>query len=536
MKKFAPFACLVALAGCEADNSSQAPSMTTQPTSQPTTQPTTTQIVVPTNVAVKFYSEHEVNAAFANYMGMETDGQSLIDSKRNRVILVNGDELTPAQQQVNDNGYVGTADDFVANWFHQLAGPYSLGSVPNSISLATHFAELGYSPNPIQDSAYHGDELAKDAIIIARNGLTDVNGKALYFVNYDALAAKFAGSVIRGVGDTTELVCTDIANNQTSAFVAQALAQNGQPTSNWSLNLSTLASSSALFGTTQNNLYTCQPSDESGNSNVVVEFYSHSGNTPAEVLVSTQASDVQPAVRSFEFNGTSYDMAGGGLLTVSDADGHDVKVQQVIKDSQGSVLASSEHYASRGTIKSIAIADVPGATTWQAIITEAYAGTYAPGSSQGCQAAEVPLNSIVSKSLLNGLFTSEQAASDTPVAEVPADWAEQERDYLTRNNTAHFDLGAATLLAETKDIINAHVSYLIGNPDAKISVQGHADDCGTSDYNLTLSEQRAEAIRHYMTFKGVKADQIETINFGDSRPISVDPSLNRRVEIHYLSW
>lgn len=89
---------------------------------------------------------------------------------------------------------------------------------------------------------------------------------------------------------------------------------------------------------------------------------------------------------------------------------------------------------------------------------------------------------------------------------------------------------------EAQGMIAAHVGYLIGNPNAKISVQGHADDCGTSDFNLTLSEQRAEAIRHYMTFKGVKADQIETINFGDSRPISVDPSLNRRVEIHYLAW
>lgn len=91
---------------------------------------------------------------------------------------------------------------------------------------------------------------------------------------------------------------------------------------------------------------------------IAVEFYTHSGNTPAEVLVSTQASDAQPAGRSFEFNGTAYDMASGVLLTVSDSDGHDVKVQQVIKDAQGSVLASSEHYAMGGTIKSIAIADV----------------------------------------------------------------------------------------------------------------------------------------------------------------------------------
>lgn len=103
----------------------------------------------------------------------------------------------------------------------------------------------------------------------------------------------------------------------------------------------------------------------------------------------------------------------------------------------------------------------------------------------------------MSKSSLNGLFTSEQAASDIPVEEVPADWAEQERDYLTRNNTAYFGLGAATVEAEAREIINAHVGYLIGNPNAKISVQGHADACGTSGYNLTLSEQRAEAIRLY---------------------------------------
>ena len=86
--------------------------------------------------------------------------------------------------------------------------------------------------------------------------------------------------------------------------------------------------------------------------------------------------------------------------------------------------------------------------------------------------------------------------------------------------------------------IEAHSRYLAEHPGALITLEGHADERGSREYNIALGERRAHAVRQLMTLLGATNPQIRTISYGEERPAAVghDEStwqLNRRVEIIY---
>lgn len=132
----------------------------------------------------------------------------------------------------------------------------------------------------------------------------------------------------------------------------------------------------------------------------------------------------------------------------------------------------------------------------------------------------------------------EEAADEmVEMVEEPAiDWAQQERDFLVENSTVYFDFDQSTIRSDARSTLAAHVGYLIANSGATVSLEGHADERGTREYNVALGERRAQAVESYMKIKGVKDGQIEVTSFGEERPVSTDDAMNRRVEVRYLAW
>ncbi len=103
----------------------------------------------------------------------------------------------------------------------------------------------------------------------------------------------------------------------------------------------------------------------------------------------------------------------------------------------------------------------------------------------------------------------------------------------------YFDFDKYNVKEEFADLIQAHSNYLTMNSGAQVSLQGHADERGTAEYNLALGQKRADAVKKVMmTAYGVEAKQVETISYGKERP-AVQGSTeeawakNRRVEIVY---
>ncbi len=106
------------------------------------------------------------------------------------------------------------------------------------------------------------------------------------------------------------------------------------------------------------------------------------------------------------------------------------------------------------------------------------------------------------------------------------------------NRTIYFEYDSIKVLESERAAIEAHARYLSEHPGASITLEGHADERGTREYNVALGEERAIAIRQIMTLLGAAGQQIRTISYGEERPAAVghDESawrLNRRVEIIY---
>lgn len=88
----------------------------------------------------------------------------------------------------------------------------------------------------------------------------------------------------------------------------------------------------------------------------------------------------------------------------------------------------------------------------------------------------------------------------------------------------HFEFNKYRILPEAKIILEDIAELLQDNPKWRILVEGHCDERGTNEYNLTLGEQRAQAARRYLASLGVADSRFQTISYGEERP--VDPRHN----------
>jgi OmpA-OmpF porin, OOP family len=99
----------------------------------------------------------------------------------------------------------------------------------------------------------------------------------------------------------------------------------------------------------------------------------------------------------------------------------------------------------------------------------------------------------------------------------------------------NFDVDKATLRPESMGTINQIKQVLNDNPDLKFEIDGHTDSSGNAAHNLTLSQQRADAVKAELVTLGISASRLTTKGYGDTKPISDNSTPegkanNRRVE------
>jgi len=82
----------------------------------------------------------------------------------------------------------------------------------------------------------------------------------------------------------------------------------------------------------------------------------------------------------------------------------------------------------------------------------------------------------------------------------------------------HFDFDRYSLRPEATRVLDEAVRALTDNPDLKIEIEGHTCNIGTAEYNLALGERRATSVREYLTSRGVGADRLRTVSYGEERP------------------
>jgi peptidoglycan-associated lipoprotein len=84
-----------------------------------------------------------------------------------------------------------------------------------------------------------------------------------------------------------------------------------------------------------------------------------------------------------------------------------------------------------------------------------------------------------------------------------------------------FPVNESTLTAEATRTLNGQANWLLQYTDKTITVEGHADEQGTREYNLALGARRASAVQNYLVSRGVADNRIRTVTYGKERPIEI---------------
>ena len=104
--------------------------------------------------------------------------------------------------------------------------------------------------------------------------------------------------------------------------------------------------------------------------------------------------------------------------------------------------------------------------------------------------------------------------------------------------SVYFDFDSNEVKDQYQPVIQAETRYLGSHPNAKLRIEGNCDERGSREYNLALGQRRAEAVKHVMTVLGANGSKIETVSFGEEKPVAPGHdeaawAKNRRDDIKY---
>ncbi|HEY0178433.1 MAG TPA: peptidoglycan-associated lipoprotein Pal [Dokdonella sp.] len=137
-------------------------------------------------------------------------------------------------------------------------------------------------------------------------------------------------------------------------------------------------------------------------------------------------------------------------------------------------------------------------------------------------------------------------SSSTPIETAPAETGGRytrdslDTDSCLRQRVVYFDLDRSEIKPEFQAQISCHAAYLRQFPEARVTLEGNADERGSREYNLGLGERRGNAVQSALSAAGASSAQINVVSYGEERPVCRQHdescwSKNRRVEIVYTA-
>ena len=116
----------------------------------------------------------------------------------------------------------------------------------------------------------------------------------------------------------------------------------------------------------------------------------------------------------------------------------------------------------------------------------------------------------------------------------------KQKQVSVRINNIFFDFNKSELKPESYPELDRLYNYLKDNSDIKVEISGHTDNIGTDEYNLNLSQERANTVKEYLVSKGISSERIVSKGYGKTRPVAGNDTdegrqLNRRVEFKIIN-
>ncbi len=109
---------------------------------------------------------------------------------------------------------------------------------------------------------------------------------------------------------------------------------------------------------------------------------------------------------------------------------------------------------------------------------------------------------------------------------------------LLANRSVYYPQDVDAVQDVDKPAVRAHANHLAAHPNRTVRLEGHADERGSSEYNLALGQRRAEGVKKMLVLGGAKDGQIETVSYGEEKPKAsghdeTSWAQNRRTDIKY---
>ncbi|AOY59484.1 MULTISPECIES: peptidoglycan-associated lipoprotein Pal [Desulfococcus] len=127
-----------------------------------------------------------------------------------------------------------------------------------------------------------------------------------------------------------------------------------------------------------------------------------------------------------------------------------------------------------------------------------------------------------------GAVSDEASAGDTGYAQGGLDQGGLDEEGLTPeqrrakeqflNEHIYFEFDSDILSGEAQSILMKKAEYLQDNPNRSVTIEGHCDERGTTEYNLALGDRRAQSVKRYLETLGVAASRMTPVSYGEESP------------------
>ncbi|PJA33317.1 MAG: peptidoglycan-associated lipoprotein [Zetaproteobacteria bacterium CG_4_9_14_3_um_filter_53_7] len=114
--------------------------------------------------------------------------------------------------------------------------------------------------------------------------------------------------------------------------------------------------------------------------------------------------------------------------------------------------------------------------------------------------------------------TTEEAKPDTSTVETVTP-VEAPAVMKPASNAVYFAFDKSDLDAAARATLDGYAAWLNSNEMENVTVEGNCDERGSREYNLALGQRRADSVRDYLTTAGVSNGRIDTVSFGEERPV-----------------
>jgi peptidoglycan-associated lipoprotein len=136
----------------------------------------------------------------------------------------------------------------------------------------------------------------------------------------------------------------------------------------------------------------------------------------------------------------------------------------------------------------------------------------------------VRLAGVAAMALLIGTLGCQTTQTQTPPADT--EWDEgatgpttpREASPLSGVKTVYFDFDKSEIRPDARDILKGNAEVIGKSDGPTITIEGHCDERGSTEYNLALGERRANSVKRYLVDLGVPSSRLRTVSFGEDRP------------------